>query len=373
MSKKQQIYYAERMIEGKDVSKDRIDIEALIDSELTWSENKKTIQEKIDLLSEEQEEKSQKQIEDEQEKYDKQAEKHKQEYENNKMESLIEQHHPEDSSNTGIYYENMYRYIDMVAEGYRNFLILKSRAGLGKSFQTVHRLHDNNLEKGEDFEVKKGFTSPLELYKELYHHRDKVVVLDDLEGILSNPRAVSILKAVTSEQEKGESGMVEWKSNTDQLEDVPNSFEFQGQIIMCVNNLPEADRFKPVASRSIIYELDFKHEEVADLLIEVAKEINHELNKDKKVDTAKWIAGNSSEDCNLDLRNLRKVLDMRAFSEDEWKEMARPELNLDEEIGFIKRHYKLGKDKKHIQELYIDKFEKSGRTFRRKWEKAGLQ
>lgn len=373
-SKGQQIHYAERMIEGTEgVHKDEIDYKSLIDESLEWNENKEKIEERINSLKPEAEEKTKQQVEAEVEKLERQADKHLQSYKNEEMEELIQKHSPSDDADYDLYYEGMWRYIDLVAEGYRDLLILISKAGLGKSYQTVHRLRNKGKKKGEDFVTKSGFTTPLELYKTIADNPDKVIVLDDLEGVLSNKRSIAILKQATWDAEKGDARMVEWDSNTDKLEDTDTSVEFTGQIIMCVNELPDNDRFKPVRSRAVKYQLEFDHQEVADLLIEIAKDLQHKnLEKQARVDTAKWIAGNSSEDSNLDIRTLEKVLDFRDFSEDEWKEMARPVMNLEEEIGFIKKQFKRGIDKSEIKHNYIEEFNRSESDFYNKWKKAGL-
>ena len=104
-------------------------------------------------------------------------------------------------------------YLDMAVQGKASVLI-HSRAGLGKTYTTLKKL------EGKDYKYNSGFASPLALYKELYEHRNKVIVLDDIEGMLKNQVAISILKAALG------NGTVSYLTTSKKLGEAPQEFEF---------------------------------------------------------------------------------------------------------------------------------------------------
>ena len=68
------------------------------------------------------------------------------------------------------------RYVDMVTQGFATGLICKSRAGLGKTQLTLSILENSKT----TYYHTNTYSTPLALYKMLYHHNGKVIVLDDI-------------------------------------------------------------------------------------------------------------------------------------------------------------------------------------------------
>lgn len=202
-------------------------------------------------------------------------------------------------------YAPMKAMIDMVAKGYSNALIIYSDGGLGKTYHVI-----SHLEKlKQDYSLVVGYTTPLQFYKALFEARDKLVVLDDVEGLLEDDRGLSILKSalwsVTPDR------VVSYDSSTDLLGDIPHKFQFSGRIIFTMNHLPDKSRsFNAMVSRCLYYEFKCSHGEKMRILAEIAKQPY----KDTTLEDRQAVLGHLIERCseataNLNIRTLLHLFD----------------------------------------------------------------
>jgi len=159
--------------------------------------------------------------------------------------------------------------IQVVAQGYEHALIVVSKGGLGKTYVTLKELGRN----GNDFVYYNTYTTPLELYEFLYANaNDKLIVLDDVEGILTDRKSISILKSALW----GINGkrIISYFSNTPMLK-APQQFMFNSRIIMLFNQFPLNGRFKPIMealkTRCLYYEINFGYFTKLKILFEIAK------------------------------------------------------------------------------------------------------
>ncbi len=102
-------------------------------------------------------------------------------------------------------YQELSDFIRAFRDGHLNMLVVCSRGGLGKS-ETVQRTMQ------DDPVFISGHETPLDLYRKLYDGRDRLVVFDEIDGLLSNTANVGLLKQVC---ETREVKRVQWGS-TDQ-------------------------------------------------------------------------------------------------------------------------------------------------------------
>ena len=115
-------------------------------------------------------------------------------------------------------------YLDMTMKGKNHSLMIVGRAGLGKTYSTLNILKELKAK----FAYKSGYTTPLGLYKWLYQHKDSIVVLDDLEGLLTTESAISLLK--TALWDSNGKRLVEYETTSKLMDGVPSVFEFTGRI-----------------------------------------------------------------------------------------------------------------------------------------------
>ena len=97
---------------------------------------------------------------------------------------------------TIITYRELANFVGAFGAGHLNTLVICSRGGLGKS-EEARRCLDN------DKVVRVGgHITPLKLYDLLYQGRGKLVVFDEIDGLLANPRHVGLLKQVCETREE---------------------------------------------------------------------------------------------------------------------------------------------------------------------------
>jgi len=92
-------------------------------------------------------------------------------------------------------YRELSEFVVAFSEGHLNLLIVSSRGGLGKSETVRQQLAD------QDPVVIAGHETPLDLYRKLYEGRDKLIVLDEIDGLLVTPANVGLLKQVCETQQ----------------------------------------------------------------------------------------------------------------------------------------------------------------------------
>ena len=127
--------------------------------------------------------------------------------------------------------------IDGVVRG----MVVTGPPGVGKSFGVEAVLDKNSLfDKLAGnrcrFEVIKGASSAIGLYKVLYNNADRnnVLVLDDCDTVLYDETSLNLLKAALDSSKKRR---LSWNTDSALLrrEGIPDSFEFKGSVIFITN------------------------------------------------------------------------------------------------------------------------------------------
>ena len=127
--------------------------------------------------------------------------------------------------------------IDGVVRG----MVVTGPPGVGKSYGVEQVLEKNNLFDAIAgnklrYEVIKGASSAIGLYKVLYNNADKnsVLVLDDCDTVLYDETSLNLLKAALDSSKKR---TLNWNTDSALLrrEGIPDSFEFKGSVIFITN------------------------------------------------------------------------------------------------------------------------------------------
>lgn len=226
----------------------------------------------------------------------------------------------------------LHHYLKMVVEGFNNSLILHGRAGLGKTYSTLNILKELKSE----FAYKSGYTTPLGLYKWLYEHKDSVVVLDDLEGLMTNKDAIALLK--TALWESNGKRFVSYETTSKLMEGVPSLFEFEGRIIILTNDINENntnESYKALLSRAVNFELKFSHKEILEISEKIlgsrklSKAVVNKVNEIMKKDV--------NEISEFNLRLLDRLIKMVEYNKDKARELFKASLSIDSEMDLILR------------------------------------
>jgi hypothetical protein len=105
--------------------------------------------------------------------------------------------------------------------------ILVGDAGVGKSRVVKHAVLTHAL-------IIEGQITPFQLYRDLYHNRGKLVVIDDVDQLYTNRDAVRLLKCLCQTEK---TKTVAWRSATTLLdqENIPRQFTTGSQVAIIAN------------------------------------------------------------------------------------------------------------------------------------------
>jgi len=185
-------------------------------------------------------------------------------------------------------------------------MLIYGSGGLGKTFLTINEVKKRL--KPEEWEYSNGYVTPLALYKFLYDHKDKkVVVLDDLEGIFNNPKSLTLLKGALWEADRQR--LVQYKTTAKEISDYPEAFIIHSKIIILCNQIPKQKDITTAAfiSRTISYELNFTYQEKISICEEMLAK-NAALTKEQKERITKILKEQTSEATeDLNFRTLKKL------------------------------------------------------------------
>lgn len=306
---------------------DKFDIKAEADNKISLSENKTLLREKFkvflkDIKPTKQEIKSeQEKAEYEQLKQFKEAEEQAVrvfeadilEKKNQEM-AVIEK------------YKVPIEYIKSVARGFNRAFIFLGDCGLGKSYITQQIL----AQEGVKFDERSGVISPLAFYTYLSENslEEKVLVLDDIAGLISNPASYSTLLSALW------GGIVKWSSTSGKLK-VPQQFNFKGRIIVIANKLKkeflsDIDKINNsdiVRSRCLTYKIELNWKERIEMMYNIAKIPHKSLTKEERFAIVDFIKDNSGRTTDgLDLRTQVKAENLYLYNKENWKELVKSQL-----------------------------------------------
>lgn len=216
-------------------------------------------------------------------------------------------------------------YIKSVAKGFNRAFIFLGVAGIGKTYLTRQVLAKEEI----SFVESRGVNSPLALYQFLYENRekDKLIVFDDVSGLINNFNAYSILLSVLWE------GIANWNSTTEKLK-IPKRFIFEGKIIIIANRL-EGQNSEIVKSRCLTYELKMNREDIIEMMREIAKQKHEKLSQEERHKIIEFIETNSDNSVRLDLRTQKKIEQLYLYDKNNWEKLATPLLERDEDYTFL--------------------------------------
>ena len=120
-------------------------------------------------------------------------------------------------------------------------MIVVGPPGVGKSYGVEHELSkagmlDDIAGRDRCYEVVKGAMTALGLYCKLheYSEKNRVLVFDDCDSVLTDELSLNILKAALDSSKKR---TIHWNADSYKLrnEGVPNKFNFYGSVIFITN------------------------------------------------------------------------------------------------------------------------------------------
>lgn len=146
-------------------------------------------------------------------------------------------------------YEELDRYIRTLARGDLDLVLLVGRPGTGKSWR-IRNAMDREAGAGGHLYVE-GHAQPFGIYRGLWEHRDRPVVLDDVDRLYANPDCVRLLKPLC---EAHIPKRLSWLSNATRVEDGPPArFETSSPVLLVANAWRSANaNVRALEDRAII-------------------------------------------------------------------------------------------------------------------------
>ena len=209
----------------------------------------------------------------------------------------------------------MEQLIDMVIGGISPSCIVTGPGGIGKTYTVVKSLEKCGYKDGE-YQVIKGFTTPLGLYRLLHDNRHAILLFDDCDSAFKEPTALNLLKGALDTTERR---MISWNSSK-LPDDLDSVFEFKGRIIF-VSNIPLHGFDQTLISRSMIIDLQMSRDEILDRIESIAEAIIP-LNPEMRSDVIDFLREYKDTISDLNIRTYIKVAKVRAFGKGDWRGMA---------------------------------------------------
>lgn len=224
--------------------------------------------------------------------------------------------------------------IDGVVRG----MVVTGPPGVGKSFGVEAVLEKNSLfdkiaGNKLRFEVVKGASSAIGLYKTLYQNADKnnVLVLDDCDTVLYDETSLNLLKAALDSSKKRK---LNWNTDSSLLrrEGIPDSFEFKGSVIFITNLKFDKvrgkikDHLDAIMSRCHYLDLtmDTTREKVLRCKQIVKDGMLNEYDFDKVTEdqVVDFMIDQKDKMREISLRMVTKIADLRKAMPEKWQAVA---------------------------------------------------
>lgn len=225
--------------------------------------------------------------------------------------------------------------IDGVVRG----MVVTGPPGVGKSFGVEKVLEKNSLfdvlaNNKLRFEVIKGASSAIGLYKVLYNNADKnsVLVLDDCDTVLYDETSLNLLKAALDSCKKRK---LSWNTDSALLrrEGIPDTFEFQGSVIFITNlkfdNVRGKIKDHLAAIMSRCHYLDLTMDTTREKVLRCKQIVadgmlnEYQFSAEEENDVMDFLIENKDKMREISLRMVTKLADLKkSFGGEKWKRTA---------------------------------------------------
>ena len=232
-------------------------------------------------------------------------------------------------------YENMRLLVTSVADNNIRSLIISGHAGVGKSYEVKQTLEAHGI---SDYIFITGYLKNTGLFKLLYENRfeNQIIVLDDSDKILTEMDSLNMLKnALELKKSRNISWLSEKNFYTEDGEQIPKTFEYQGSMIFLTNMDFQAQITKDtvlsphlsaIDSRSIYLDLQIKtNKDILVRINQVMKESDILTSKglfnDEQELLMQYLTDNINNLKDLSLRTIEKLASLY-LSSDKWQQLA---------------------------------------------------
>lgn len=220
-------------------------------------------------------------------------------------------------------YEDLESVVRLVGSGKANSAIFNGLPGLGKTYTIEKTLND----MGVEYKKISGSGSSSQLYRQLFENQDGLILLDDCDAFFSDEEAMNILKAALDTGTKPR--VVSWMKHnkTFEAEDIPNQFEYRGQVIIISNvkfspKSKLAAHFAAIESRSLSFDMKMdSRKEVLVRLKQLAPKILGEFHQMEREEILEFFEENLYQFKTLSIREMVKLAEI--YGCENWKRLCK--------------------------------------------------
>lgn len=219
-------------------------------------------------------------------------------------------------------YEDLESVVRLVGSGKANSAIVSGGSGLGKTFTIEKTLQ----EQGAGYKKIAGSGSASQLYRQLFENQDALLLLDDCDSMIMDEESLNLLKAALDTG--AEKRMVSWmkQNRSFEADDIPNQFEFKGQVIVITNLKLEgssklAAHFDAVASRSLVFDMKMDtRKEVFCRLRQLAPVILSAFDDSEREEILSFFEANLDRFKRLSIREMAKFAEL--YGVENWERLC---------------------------------------------------
>lgn len=219
-------------------------------------------------------------------------------------------------------FEFLEKFTNMVLDGETVSAIVTGEGGLGKSHTIMGALEKRGWIEGTQYVVVKGYATPKALYGTLWEHRDKTIIFDDCDSVLKDAVSLNLLKGALDSYDKR---TISWLQKGFIDDKLPNSFEFQGNIIF-ISNMSSDKLDQAVKSRSITIDLSMTLKDKIERMNYILPSVMPSYPMDMKQAALDFMAQHADIAKEFNMRTLQKIIKItHAYGVDnpEWKDAAK--------------------------------------------------
>ena len=213
------------------------------------------------------------------------------------------------------------KFTNMVLDGETVSAIVTGEGGLGKSHTIMGALEKRGWIEGTQYVVVKGYATPKALYGTLWEHRDKTIIFDDCDSVLKDAVSLNLLKGALDSYDKR---TISWLQKGFIDDKLPNSFEFQGNIIF-ISNMSSDKLDQAVKSRSITIDLSMTLKDKIERMNYILPSVMPSYPMDMKQAALDFMAQHADIAKEFNMRTLQKIIKItHAYGDNpEWKDAAK--------------------------------------------------
>ena len=213
------------------------------------------------------------------------------------------------------------KFTNMVLDGETVSAIVTGEGGLGKSHTIMGELEKRGWIEGTQYVVVKGYATPKALYGTLWEHRDKTIIFDDCDSVLKDAVSLNLLKGALDSYDKR---TISWLQKGFIDDKLPNSFEFQGNIIF-ISNMSSDKLDQAVKSRSITIDLSMTLKDKIERMNYILPSVMPSYPMDMKQTALDFMAQHADIAKEFNMRTLQKIIKItHAYGDNpEWKDAAK--------------------------------------------------